>query len=205
MDADFTIELGSDDPVLDFPWTDPSGRLVYVDLKERPDRISEVEETKERPELAEFLRSVNTARSPFESAKCDLWMTTEIAPEEEIFGAAYKWASYVDIVFSDTVDRFSFQRHEEFAKRLIALLRRAPEISSSAECCVRRCFFGADGGVQEGLYFTVYVNGYGEDEGSARKSWVIGLKLVENAMGQLGVDEAPEADSCEGGRGPSTP
>ena len=33
MDADFSIELGREDPVLDFPWKDPAGKLAYVDLK----------------------------------------------------------------------------------------------------------------------------------------------------------------------------
>ncbi len=28
MDADFSIELGREDPVLDFPWSDPSGKLA---------------------------------------------------------------------------------------------------------------------------------------------------------------------------------
>jgi hypothetical protein len=27
MDADFSIELGREDPVLDFPWKDPAGTL----------------------------------------------------------------------------------------------------------------------------------------------------------------------------------
>jgi hypothetical protein len=185
MDADYSIELSGDDPVLDFPWTDPSGRLAYVDLKRHPELLSQVEEASLHPELAGFLRSVNSARGAFESAKCDAWATTEIAPEEEIFGASHKFASYVDVVFSEAADRRAFSRHEEFVKRLVALLAREPELASSAEACVRRCFFGEDGATREGLYVTVYVNGYGNDETAARKNWAIGLKLVKNAMAQL--------------------
>ncbi len=63
MDADFSIELGKEDPALDFPWKDPAGRLAYVDLKRQPGLISQVEEAVKSPELAEFLRMVNSARS----------------------------------------------------------------------------------------------------------------------------------------------
>lgn len=77
MDADFSVELGPDDPVLDFPWKDDSGRLAYFDLKRQPELIAQVEEAKTFPELGEFLRRVNGARSMLESAKCDAWGTTE--------------------------------------------------------------------------------------------------------------------------------
>jgi len=57
MDADLSIELGREDPVLDLPWTDPDGRLAYFDLKRQPEMLAQVEEGKQFPELAEFLRS----------------------------------------------------------------------------------------------------------------------------------------------------
>src|SRR5260221_5422223 len=56
MDADFSIELGRDDPVLDFPWKDPAGKLAYVDLKRHPELMVEIEEAEKFPELGEFLR-----------------------------------------------------------------------------------------------------------------------------------------------------
>jgi hypothetical protein len=186
MDADFSVELGNDDPVLEFPWADPLGRLAYVNLKRHPEMLSQISETQQYPELTEFLRSVNSARSSLESAKCDVWVTEEMVPEEEIFGASHKFASYVDVVFSDEAARLSFASHEQFAKRLVALLRRAPELSSSVEACVRRCFFS---GEQQGFYFSLYVNGYGNDEIEARKSWAIGMTLVANAIVQLSAAE----------------
>lgn len=185
MDADFSVELGGEDPVLDFPWTDASGRVAYCDLKRHPELLAQVEEAKGLPELAEFLRCVNSARSAVESAKCDVWATQELTSEEEVFGASHKFASYVDLVFSHTDQRQSFPEHEAFAKRLAALLRRAPEISSSAEVCVRRCFFGNSSATREGFYFTVYVNGYGNEEEAARQNWAIGMRLVGSALVQL--------------------
>ena len=54
MDADFSIELGGEDPGLDFPWKDPARKLAYVDLKRRPELMSWIEEAKTFPELGNF-------------------------------------------------------------------------------------------------------------------------------------------------------
>jgi hypothetical protein len=194
MDADFSIELGRDDPVLDFPWKDPSGKLAYVDLKKSPELLAEllttIEEAVKVPELGEFLQTLNSARSLVQTAKCDAWVTMELNAEEEIYNALHKFASYVDAVFSNIDARLSsldesLSTHEKFARKLVELLRRTPETPSSAEVCVRRCYYGTDGGVREGFYFTLYVNGYGNDEAGARLNWGVGLKLVGNAIVQL--------------------
>lgn len=185
MDVDFSIELGRDDPVLDFPWTDTAGRLAYVDLKRRPELMARIEEAEKYPELGEFLRTVNSARSMVETAKCDAWATMELSAEEEIHDVSHKFASYVDVVFSNIDMRSSVSAHEQFARKLVELLRRTPEIPSSVEVCVRRCYFGGEGGVREGFYCTLYVSGYGSDEPSARQNWAVGLKLVGNATVQL--------------------
>ncbi|MGA7645308.1 MAG: hypothetical protein WBW01_02260, partial [Terriglobales bacterium] len=89
MDADFSVELEREDPVLDFPWNDPAGKLAYVDLKRHPELLATIEEVKKFPELGEFLRTVNSSRSTLETAKCDAWETRELNAEEEIYDASY--------------------------------------------------------------------------------------------------------------------
>ena len=185
MDADFSVELGRDDPVLDFPWTDPDGRLLFFDLKQHPELIATLEEVENFPELGEFLGTVNSERSALQSAKCDVWTTTELSAEEEIFHASNKLGSYVDLVFTDIEPRLAFAFHEHFARRLTELLRRAPEIPSSVEVCLRRCFFADAGETAEGFYLTVYISGYGSDDKSARWNWGVALKLAENAIEHL--------------------
>jgi len=181
MDADFSIELGREDPALDFPWTDPAGELAYLDLKRRPELMARIEEAEKFPELGEFLRAMNSARSMVETAKCDAWATRALSAEEEIYDATHKFASYVDVVFSkidvrlflsrQSLLRQSLSAHEQFARNLVELLRRAPETPSSAEVCVRRCYYGEEDGVREGFYCTLYVSGYGNDSASARQNW----------------------------------
>src|ERR1700693_1896142 len=104
MDADFSIELGSDDPVLDFPWKDEAGNLLYVDIKRHPELIDQIEEAQGFPEIKSFFWLVNSSRTGVETAKCDAWSTTELSPEEEIYDASCKFENYVDIVFSDLVE-----------------------------------------------------------------------------------------------------
>ena len=190
MDAEFSIELGREDPVLDFPWKDPTGKLAYVDLKRCPELLARIEEAERLPELGEFLRTVNSTRSMVETSKCDAWVTRELNAEEAIYDASHKFVSYVDAVFAEIDARQSLLRqslsaHEQFARKLVALLRRAPETSSTAEVCLRRCYYGQDSSVREGFYFTLYVSGYGNDETSARRNWEVGLKLMGNAILQL--------------------
>jgi hypothetical protein len=195
MDADFSIELGQDDPVLDFPWNDPSGKLAYVDVKRHPEFLGQIEEAEEFPELKEFLSILNSPRSMLETAKCDAWVTMNLSAEEEIYEATHKFATYVDVVFAendgDQSDggrpsiRQSFSAHEQLAREFVELLRRAPVPLSSVEVCVRRCYFERAGSIQEGFYCTIYVSGYGGDEPSARQHWGVALKLMANAIKQL--------------------
>jgi len=185
MDADFSIELGREDPVLDFPWKDPAGKLAYVDLKRHPELMAWIEEAGKFPELGEFLRTMNSARSMVETAKCDAWATMELSAEEEIHDVSHKFASYVDVVFSNIDMRSSVSAHEQFARKLVELLRRTPESPFSVEVCVRRCYFAQEGGVGEGCYSTLYVSGYGKDGASARLHWGVALKLMANAIVQL--------------------
>jgi hypothetical protein len=200
MDADFSIELAREDPVLDLPWQDPAGKLAYVDLKRHPELMARIEEAEKFPELGEFLRVMNSARSMVETAKCDAWATTELGPEEEVYDASHKFVSYVDVVFSNIDVRQSSLResslreslpaHEQFARKLVELLRRVPETPSAAEVCVRRCYFGEDDGIREGFYCTLYVSGYGNDSASARRNWAVALKLMGNAIVQLSASGA---------------
>jgi hypothetical protein len=202
MDADFSIELGPEDPVLDFPWKDSSGKFAYFDLKRHPELMASIEEAAEFPELGESLALLNSAASIVETAKCEAWLTTELNQEEDIYCASHKFASYIDVVFSHLDLRLSsFDQslyvHEQFARKLVESVRQAPDGPSAAqvEVCVRRCYFGIglddDGGTHEGCYFTLYVSGYGNDAVSSRRNWSHGLTTVGNAIVELSESARP--------------
>jgi hypothetical protein len=187
VQADYAVELGKDDETLDMPWASGADGPKYYDLKRCPELLREVGEAQQFRELGEFLAAANSAASGVETAKCDAWASTEVNPEEEIFDAAHKFSSYVDILFLDEGARFSFPEHELWTKRLTALLKKTPEIPAAAEFLIRRCHYHVAEGIREGFYITFYLFGYGEDEPQSRQRWVIGLKLVENAMQQMAI------------------
>ena len=191
MQADFAVELGADDETLEMPWAAEAGGPRYYDLKRHPELLSNLEEVVRAPELGEFLSKVNSLRSPLETAKCDVWSSTEINPEEEIFESTHKFGSYVDLFFSDAPSRFSFPQHQQLAKRLSNLLQRAPEMAAAAEFLIRRCYYYGQEEVpgqeeiRDGFYITFYLFGYGKDEVRSRQNWAIGLKLIGNAIRQM--------------------
>jgi hypothetical protein len=191
MQAEFAVELGADDETLEMPWAADGGSPCYYDLKSHPELLVNLEEAERVPELSEFLSKVNSLQRPLETAKCDVWCSTEINPEEEVFEAAHKFGSYVDLLFSDVPSRFSFPAHEQLAKQLTQLLQRAPEIPAAAEFLIRRCYYHeqeetpGQEEIRDGFYITFYLFGYGHDEVQSRQNWAVGLKVIANAIRQL--------------------
>ncbi len=185
MQVDWSVELGHDDPALEVPWATADGSVRYYDLRAQPELLLEVEEARREPPLGEFLAALNSPASSFATAKCDTWTSRDITPEEELFGAACKFGSYVDLIVAQGAPRSSFDRHEALVKRLTALLKKAPEIAAAVEFIVRRCYFDT----REGFYVTFYCFGYGDDEPQAHQRWTIAMKLVENAMLQVSAEK----------------
>jgi hypothetical protein len=192
MDATVSVELGAEDAHLEVPWQAES--LRYYDLKRHPELLLELPESHNR-EMAEFLTAMNSALSMLETAKCDTWLSDQMEPPEAIYGASWKFGSYVDLIFTDPPLHTRFAAHENFGKRIARLLLRAPDIPSAAEFIVRRCYYAAD--TAEGFYLTFYLFGYGDDEDEARRRWGIALKMVENALLQLSAVHRRGSDQTE--------
>jgi hypothetical protein len=194
MDADFSVELGADDDALEFPWSSPDGSLRYYDLKNQPDLLLYISEASEYQELGRYLSTANSDRSLFLTAKCDVWTDDKLGEAEGIYEAKVKLGCYIDHLLADAGDaaddqRFSFERHERFAERLVELLGRVPPIDAAVEFIVRRCYYHLDDEpVRPGYYLTFYLFGYGNDLIDARQRWGIGLDLLQNAVLQLSAE-----------------
>lgn len=190
MQADFSVECGADDPALEVPWTSEDGSQRFFDLKSQPELLLNIEETYDNRELADFLVALNSAHSPFQTAKCDTWLTDELDEQDAIFGVPLKYGSYVDVIFADRAQQLDFAANESLASQLSTMLSRIPDFASAAEFVVRRCYFHRNGNMDEsedGFCVTLYVSGYGDEDESARKNWTIGLAVVRNALLQLGA------------------
>jgi hypothetical protein len=190
MLAEFSVEIGPEDHCLEIPWRSADGSLRYFNLKSQPELLLEITETHDNRELAEFLAAINQPGSQLETVKCDTWLTDELDVEDEIFGVPLKFGAYLDLIFSDPRQRLSFEKHEEFARSLAKLLRKVPDIAAGTELVLRRCYYHRDDKFDldksdNGFYLTLYLYGYGDDEDGAKKNWVIGLKLLQNALLQV--------------------
>lgn len=188
MQADYSLELGSDDPALELPWRADDGSVRYFNLKLHPDLVLNIPEARNYPELSAFLTRINAADFPLETAKCDAWTSRELAPEEEAFGAECKFVCYVDLLFSKDDLRFSLEKHEELVEDLSKLLERAPEMAASADFVVRHCHYHRGDNQDDsrtGFSITAYVTGFGDSEDEAHQRWTIALKLLQNALVQV--------------------
>jgi hypothetical protein len=203
MHTEYDVELGRDDPALELPWSSDDGSVRYYDVKVHPELVLQIKETEAFPELRAFLRRMNALGFPLQTAKCDIWYSREIPAEEEIFGAACKLVSYVDLVFTADDARTSFEKHEGLAQGLCQLLQRAPEIAATVGLVIRRCYYHGkdpaecadpdekqgegDDGVESitGFCLTAYVSGFDDDQDHARQRWAIALTLLQNALVQV--------------------
>lgn len=188
MQADYSLELGQDDPALELPWASEDGSVRYFNLKLSPDLVLSVSEAREHPELSVFLTRLNAPGFPLETAKCDVWFDRKLSAEEDIFGAECNAACYVDLLFRDEALRFSLAANERLAEDVANLLKRAPEIAAAAEFIVRHCHFHLDGQESDsriGFCITAYITGYGDSREEALQRWKIALTLAQNALVQV--------------------
>lgn len=194
MQAEYSVELSAEGPALELPWQSQDGAVRYLNLKLHPDLVLNIPEARKHPELSAFLSRMNAPQFALETAKCDAWLASELAPEEEVFGAACKFVCYVDLLFSDEGRRFSLEAHERLAEQLSHLLQRAPEMAAGAEFVIRHCHFhtGAiESDSRMGFCITAYITGYGDSEEEALQRWNIALKLVQHALVQVAAGKLP--------------
>jgi hypothetical protein len=202
MEASYSVELGSEDAVLELPWSDPAGQVHFIDTASDPTLVAEIPELQNNPELLDLLIRANDRNSGFTSAKCDVWSTEDLEYEDVIFNASTKLGGYVDLVFTDE-RRYSFEAHERFARDFTKRVRMSDDIAATTELIVRRLYehTAENTGEQrvdtkprmaagrhsmrkhdDAFYFTLYTFGFGSEEAEARGNWAHALKIVADAL-----------------------
>jgi hypothetical protein len=181
------VDIGPESPALEVPWRSEDGSVRFFDLKKQPELLLEIPETFEYFEIADFLSHVN-AKSEMATAKCDLWLSSEMDVEDEEWGEPMKRASYVDLFFDREMERMDFGAHERLADLIVTKFGRLPEMPAKLEIVIRHCHFHRNGeaGVSDtGYSFTMYVTGYGDEERKAHVHWAIALQLLRYALIQF--------------------
>jgi hypothetical protein len=200
MEADWSVELGADDPALEMPWSSPDGALRWQDLRRGPELIRKLSECNTHPEFIEPLRTLNSPESRVLTAKCDAFAPELTEPAEELFGC-WRMVSYIDLLFapstpsrsendfSPSASNFGFALHERFARDFCARIDNGPEsaaINATVELVVRRCAYNSSSSdSRDGFYFTLYVVGYGESAEEARGQWGTALRVCGKLLAQM--------------------
>jgi hypothetical protein len=83
VQADFAVELGTDDETLEMPWVAQRGGPRYYDVKHHPELLLEVAEAQSAPEMRRFLSAMNAPADTLETAKCDFWSSSELNPKKK--------------------------------------------------------------------------------------------------------------------------
>jgi len=186
MDADWSVELGADDPALEMPWESSDGSRRYVDLLSHPEAISDIPEAVQYEPLREFLIVLNGNNSPWQTAKCDAWQDDAVGDAPGLECSQRRMCSYVDLIRRDSPQRFSFEQHEAWTREAVVRLQRLGDDSVACELVVRRCYFHIDfesaNDSEPGFHVTLYVSANGNDETEAAARWRQGLSLVSSAL-----------------------
>ncbi len=183
MLADWSAECSPDDPTLVVPWSDPDcAERHFIDLRENPYELDSLPEAERFPSLRDALRSLNSARSPVFTAKCDSWPVTDadgFARLHAEFGvgdeldpdlAVAAHSSYIDLLWRDRSLFASRHQHEHLADRLT---RRAVPLDlpfALLESVIRPALLDLTT-PQEGFALSLYVHALGTDAGHAEANW----------------------------------
>jgi hypothetical protein len=180
-------ELDPGDDTLEIPWASPTQLdWRYIDLKTHPEEIARLQECRNYPALADFLRKLNSASCPFRTAKCDVWSTAELAEDERLdFKLPFKVGSYVDLLFDHPHLNSQLEPHLQLGERLGKPLGDL-RLQAQMEICLRRCLFHSE--ERWGYYLTIFVHAYSATPQEAEEEWNLALDALGEALvgtGQL--------------------
>jgi hypothetical protein len=179
MEADWSVALEADDPVITVPWAAPEGDgrgCRFVDLRLGAHVIEEIEEARARPALRSALLLLNSVASPLWTAKCDAWSNgpdegaaafdpyeMDATPGETAFGTG----CYIDLLPRERLLLSSFGGQERWLRVVTEALRKISARAARVELVLRR----AEVENIAGFGVTWFVEGCGVSAHHAGKTW----------------------------------
>jgi hypothetical protein len=181
MEADWSVALGTGDPVITIPWEAP-GECRFIDLRSNLNLIDEIVEVRRRPALRSALLKLNGAGSAHWTAKCDAWTSSmeEGAPaidpyemDAEPTEIAYGAGSYVDVLRRDHQGFACFDRQERWMRAVTTKLRSMPAKAVRVELVLRAAMFEAT----PGFAVSWFVEACGATRSDSKRNWETALDL----------------------------
>jgi hypothetical protein len=187
MEADWEIETGPQAPIIEALWEG------FIDLRQAPHRIHELEEARRFAPLAQALLQLNSPAphgAPVSdsapgvwTAKCDLWPleASALSDPYELNATAEECAAglacYLDLLPRAGLAWSELSEAESWAHQIVAQLQATQIRSMELRCCradlvIRAALAGA----AEGFGVTAYLSACGKDADSAAQA--LGAALV---------------------------
>lgn len=161
MEADWELEIGGDAPVIEAYW---SG---FADLRTNPERVSELDECRELPGLANALVRLNAVDSAVWTCKTDVFAPERIDADEMEASredAVHAISCYVDMLFRSDRIWDSLAKAERDCETLCAALRAKALTRCRVDIVIRKAMRGD----REELGATVYLTACGRTLSDAK-------------------------------------
>jgi hypothetical protein len=207
MLSEWNAECGHDAPTLIVPWSDEATGARFIDLRAEPYDLADIPEAEHNATLFRALRSLNATRSPFLTAKCDVWtmaapaqaerlealrLELMLAEEENLFG----YASYIDLLWRERSVFASAHQQQDRLDRIVRRAQRLQHPEAALECVLRPALLDLSGPL-EGFSVTLYLTALGTEPEMARRRWELAMddlvallrgKELEPARGSATID-----------------
>jgi hypothetical protein len=192
MLSDWSAECSHDAPTLVVPWSDAQSDTGsgahFIDLRTHPYDLAEIPEAEQHPALARALRSLNAARSPFLTAKCDAWQLMPDSHAEQLEALTLEllldpteakagFASYIDLLWRERSVFASAHHQQDRLDRIVRRAQRLPHREAALECVLRPALLDLNGPL-EGFSVTLYVTALGPDAATAHRRWELALEDI---------------------------
>jgi hypothetical protein len=186
MEADWSVALAADDPVITVPWAssaDDTRKCQFVDLRLGEHLIDEIEEARTRPALRSALLLLNSGNSQLWTAKCDAWSSSAAEGAEPFDGyemdaesgeTGFGAGSYVDLLPRNFVLLSNFELQERWIRAATQALRVIPANAARVELVLRHAQVEGT----RGFGVTWFVEGCGATALRATEAWARALNLA---------------------------
>lgn len=135
MEADWEFDIGGDAPVIEADWPE------FVNLRDEPERIRDIEETQHLPGLARILMELNAKQSPVWTSKCDVFEPEAIDPNEleaDSEEGKFALAGYIDVLMRNDQAWDSLFKVEQACRSLCNELHEIPLRCCRVDIVVRK-------------------------------------------------------------------
>ena len=152
------------------------GNAGYFDLKKEPEKISDIHELQNWPELRDFVRLINHKDSFFRTLRCQVFFSG--VPVNLPFKRVC--FSYTTVAFEILDYNLSMGCHEELRQGIAKYATESLSESSTHMDLDLTSTSYNEHRVSRAWSLTINVWGFGQENEEARETWAVGIRALYN-------------------------